>query len=81
MLGSRGLRQTIPMGRVIRFAIATAMRQEEMFRVTWDDYAALTYSLDIASTKASGFMSASRRACWPASASPERRRLRTAWRR
>ena len=35
-------RQTIPMGRVIRFAIATAMRQEEIFRVTWGDYAAGT---------------------------------------
>lgn len=31
-------RQIIPMGRVIRFAIATAMRQEEIFRVTWEDY-------------------------------------------
>lgn len=31
-------RQIIPMGRVIKFAVATAMRQEEIFRVTWDDY-------------------------------------------
>jgi integrase len=31
-------RMTIPMSRIIRFAIATAMRQEEIFRVTWDDY-------------------------------------------
>jgi integrase len=31
-------RYTIPMSRVIRFAIATAMRQEEIFRVTWSDY-------------------------------------------
>jgi len=34
-----GLRQpSVPMSRVIRFAIATAMRQEEIFRATWDDY-------------------------------------------
>lgn len=31
-------RYTMPMSRVIRFAIATAMRQEEIFRVTWSDY-------------------------------------------
>ena len=31
-------RLSIPMSRVMRFAIATAMRQEEIFRVTWDDY-------------------------------------------
>lgn len=31
-------RYTIPMSRVIKFAIATAMRQEEIFRVTWSDY-------------------------------------------
>lgn len=30
-------RQIIPMGRVIKFAVATAMRQEEIFRVTWSD--------------------------------------------
>ena len=34
-----GVRQpSIPMSRVMRFAIATAMRQDEIFRVTWDDY-------------------------------------------
>ncbi|WP_299918168.1 site-specific integrase [uncultured Roseobacter sp.] len=27
----------IPMGRVIRFAIATAMRLEEIFKISWDD--------------------------------------------
>jgi len=27
----------IPMGRVIRFAIATAMRLEEIFKVEWSD--------------------------------------------
>jgi integrase len=30
-------RLTIPMSRVVKFAIATAMRQEEICRVTWDD--------------------------------------------
>lgn len=34
---SQSNRQQIPMARVIRFAIATAMRQEEIFRVTWSD--------------------------------------------
>lgn len=33
------------MGKVIRFAIAIAMRQEEIFRVTWNDYAAKTKML------------------------------------
>lgn len=27
----------IPMARIVRFAIATAMRQEEICRITWDD--------------------------------------------
>lgn len=30
-------RQLIPMGRLIRFAIATAMRQEEICRIEWSD--------------------------------------------
>lgn len=30
--------QQIPVERIIRFAIATAMRQEEITRVVWDDY-------------------------------------------
>lgn len=30
-------RQLIPMGRIIRFAIATAMRQDELCRVEWTD--------------------------------------------
>ena len=30
-------RQLIPMGRLIRFAIATAMRQEEICRIAWSD--------------------------------------------
>lgn len=31
-------RQIIPMTRIMKFAIATAMRQEEICRVTWEDY-------------------------------------------
>lgn len=31
-------RQIIPVGRLIRFAIATAMRQDEICRVRWEDY-------------------------------------------
>ena len=30
-------RQLIPMTRIVKFAIANAMRQEEIHRVTWDD--------------------------------------------
>lgn len=30
-------RQSIPMGRIIKFAVATAMRQDEICRVTWAD--------------------------------------------
>jgi len=30
-------RQIIPMSRIIKFAVATAMRQEEICRVTWSD--------------------------------------------
>jgi integrase len=34
---SKSNRQQIPVAQVIKFAIATAMRQEEIFRVTWSD--------------------------------------------
>jgi integrase len=44
-------RQIIPMGQVIRFAIATAMRQEEIFRVVWDDYVPRTKMLTIRDRK------------------------------
>lgn len=44
-------RQIIPMGRVIRFAIATAMRQEEIFRVVWSDYVPRTKMLTIRDRK------------------------------
>jgi integrase len=32
------IRQQIPLGRIIRFAVATAMRQEEICRVAWSDF-------------------------------------------
>lgn len=44
-------RQIIPMGRIIKFAIATAMRQEEIFRVTWSDLNARTKMLTIRDRK------------------------------
>lgn len=39
------------MGRVIRFAVATAMRQEEIFRVVWSDHSARTKMLTIRDRK------------------------------
>lgn len=44
-------RQLIPMGRIIKFAIATAMRQEEICRVTWDDLNERTKMLTIRDRK------------------------------
>jgi integrase len=44
-------RLTMPMSRIIRFAIATAMRQEEICRVTWSDYNARTKMLLIRDRK------------------------------
>lgn len=44
-------RQVIPMGRIIKFAIATAMRQEEIFRVTWGDLNPRTKMLTIRDRK------------------------------
>lgn len=44
-------RQTIPMADIVRFAIATAMRQEEIFRVVWDDYVPRTRMLTIRDRK------------------------------
>jgi integrase len=32
------IRQQIPVGRIIRFAVATAMRQDEIARVEWRDF-------------------------------------------
>jgi hypothetical protein len=31
-------RQQIPLGRIVRFAVATAMRQEEICRIEWADF-------------------------------------------
>lgn len=44
-------RQIIPMGRVIQFAVATAMRQEEIFRVSWNDLCVRTRMLTIRDRK------------------------------
>lgn len=44
-------RQIIPMGRIIRFAVATAMRQEEICRVTWSDLNTRTKMLTIRDRK------------------------------
>ncbi|CAN5214619.1 site-specific integrase [soil metagenome] len=46
-----GAPRTIPMGRIIRFAIATAMRQDEIFRVVWDDLNTRTKMLTIRDRK------------------------------
>lgn len=44
-------RMTIPMSRMIKFAIATAMRQEEICRVTWSDLNERTKMLTIRDRK------------------------------
>ncbi|RAK51304.1 tyrosine-type recombinase/integrase [Phenylobacterium deserti] len=44
-------RQVIPMGRIIKFAVATAMRQEEICRVTWSDLNTRTRMLTIRDRK------------------------------
>lgn len=44
-------RQIIPMGRIIKFAVATAMRQEEICRVTWSDLNTRTKMLTIRDRK------------------------------
>lgn len=44
-------RQIIPMGRIVQFAVATAMRQEEIFRVTWSDLNVRTKMLTIRDRK------------------------------
>lgn len=44
-------RQQIPMARVLKFAIATAMRQDEIFRVTWSDFNSRTKILTIRDRK------------------------------
>jgi integrase len=44
-------RQLIPMGRIIKFAVATAMRQEEICRVAWSDLDERTKMLTIRDRK------------------------------
>jgi integrase len=44
-------RQIIPVGRIIKFAVATAMRQEEICRVTWSDLNERTKMLTIRDRK------------------------------
>ncbi|WP_421930905.1 integrase [Phenylobacterium sp.] len=44
-------RQIIPMSRIIKFAVATAMRQEEICRVTWSDLNERTKMLTIRDRK------------------------------
>ena len=45
------LRQIIPLGRIVKFAIATAMRQDEICRVTFDDFNATQSTLMIRQRK------------------------------
>lgn len=44
-------RQQIPLGRIIRFAVATAMRQDEICRVEWSDFDAANKMLLIRDRK------------------------------
>ncbi|MEI9889506.1 MAG: tyrosine-type recombinase/integrase [Caulobacteraceae bacterium] len=44
-------RQIIPIGRIIKFAVATGMRQEEICRVVWSDLNARTKMLTIRDRK------------------------------
>lgn len=43
--------QKIPVGRIVRFAIATAMRQDEICRARWSDYNPATKMLSIRDRK------------------------------
>jgi integrase len=45
------IRQQIPVGRIIRFAVATAMRQDEIARVEWRDFDASSRMLLIRNRK------------------------------
>ncbi len=44
-------RLSLPMSRIMKFAIATAMRQDEICRIVWDDYLARTKMLIIRDRK------------------------------
>jgi len=50
-LDEANIQQQIPVGRVIRFAIATAMRQDEIARVEWRDFDASNRMLLIRNRK------------------------------
>lgn len=45
------VRQIIPLGRIIKFAVATAMRQDEISRVLWDDFNLVEKTLTIRKRK------------------------------
>jgi integrase len=45
------VRQQIPVGRIIRFAVATAMRQDEIARIEWRDFDASSRMLLIRNRK------------------------------
>ena len=47
----RNPRQIIPMGRIIKFAVASAMRQEEICRVVWPDHNGRTKMMTIRDRK------------------------------
>lgn len=47
----QNFRQIIPLGRIVKFAVATAMRQEEICRVTFEDYNAVQSTLMIRQRK------------------------------
>ncbi|HEX3364205.1 hypothetical protein [Phenylobacterium sp.] len=44
-------RQIIPMGRIIKYAVASTMRQEEICRVVWPDHNGRTKMLTIRDRK------------------------------
>lgn len=44
-------RQIIPLGRIVKFAVATSMRQDEICRVLWDDFNASQATLCIRQRK------------------------------
>jgi len=44
-------RQIIPLGRIIKFAVATALRQDEISRVLWEDFNAVQATLRVRQRK------------------------------
>ncbi len=67
-------RQLIPMTRIVKFAIASAMRQEEICRVDWPDHNARTMMLLIRDRKDPGRRKAttSTSRCYPFPATTRR---------